>query len=77
MSVTREDILQKYIEEIELTSDQATVFCCLVQLIPTETLAATFVHSDINKGMTIRAAARKWGIKPTRVFLISHRMPAD
>lgn len=77
MSLNRDQILQRYIEEIELSEDQATVFCCLVQLIPTVKLAAVFVHADICKGMTIRAASRKWGITPTVVYKISKQTSGE
>jgi hypothetical protein len=77
MSVKREQIIQRYVQELELNQDQIAVFCCLVELIPTKDLASGFVYSDINKGMTIRATARKWGMTRWQISEISHRSPQD
>lgn len=71
MSVKREQILQRYCDEMELTPDQQTIFCCRVELIPTQILADPYIYEDLSKGMTPRAAARKWGITRMRAWRIS------
>jgi hypothetical protein len=73
MSIKREHIIQRYVEELELSEDQQMVFCCLVELLPAKVLVRPFVLADITKGNSERATARKWGLSGAMVRRIAKK----
>lgn len=77
MPVKREQIIQRYVQELELTEDQITVFCCLVELIPAKILVRPFALEDVTKGISGRATARKWGLSEPMVRRIAKKEALD
>jgi hypothetical protein len=77
MSVKREQIIQRYVEELELNEDQVAVFCCLVELIPAKILVRPFALEDVAKGNSERATARKWGLSGAMVRRIANKEAAE
>ncbi len=77
MSVKREQIIQRYVQELELNQDQVAVFCCLVELIPAKILVRPFALEDVTKGISGRATARKWGLSEPMVRRIAKKEISD